>query len=182
MTSTRICMIAGCNRIHVGRGFCNMHLRRWVRTGRAGEAETRKTDTARLTDLSLYSRVIDTGCWQWTGYINKDGYAHMAYLGRQGVPAHRVAWVLANGPIPDGMTVDHVCFNPGCVNAKHLQLLTRSANSRRKKMIKTCCVHGHEFTDENTYLDKSNRGRRCRACGRERSAAYKARLAMQVPA
>jgi hypothetical protein len=88
--------------------------------------------------------------------------------------AHRIAWRRANGEIPDGMTVDHLCFNRACCNADHLRLLTPSANVKNRlgdhawMAARTACKHGHEYTPENTHVDAHGH-RRCRACGREKS-------------
>ena len=51
-------------------------------------------------------------CWPWTGNIRPNGYGR---FGRHGY-AHRLSWVLAHGPIPDGLFVCHHCDNPPCVN------------------------------------------------------------------
>ena len=91
--------------------------------------------------------------------------------------AHRYAWTLAHGDIPDGMTVDHMCGNTRCVNVEHLQLLTQAENIRKRRMPqkeKTHCIRGHEFTEENTYRwAKRPNDRYCRACHRERARARK---------
>src|SRR3954463_6890906 len=59
-------------------------------------------------------------CWLWTGRTSPDGYGVLAI---QGVTtgAHRAAYAFLVGPIPDGMQVDHLCFNPPCVNPEHLR-------------------------------------------------------------
>lgn len=67
-----------------------------------------------------------TGCLIWTGAHNAKGYGKL-YLGpaRDRVAyAHRVAWELAHGPIPDGMMVCHHCDVPSCVEPSHLFLGT----------------------------------------------------------
>lgn len=46
--------------------------------------------------------------------------------------AHRVAWELVNGPIPDGMFLDHRCANPSCVNPEHLRIVTVSENLQHR--------------------------------------------------
>lgn len=60
---------------------------------------------------------------------------------------HRVAWEHANGPIPAGMTIDHVCRNKPCINVDHLRLLTNSENGRRNWRdypLGQICVRGHQ--------------------------------------
>ena len=66
-------------------------------------------------------------CWEWTAYRNPRGYGK---IGISGVVhfAHRVAWELTNGTIPDGMRVLHSCDNPPCCNPGHLHLGTQADN------------------------------------------------------
>lgn len=69
------------------------------------------------------------GCWEWQRARNHRGYGLMYYEGRL-QPAHRVAWQLYFGPIPEGMQVLHRCDNPPCVRLLHLRLGTISDNAR----------------------------------------------------
>ena len=86
------------------------------------------------------------------------------------------------GPIPAGYHVDHICFQPACVNPAHLRLLTAEENSRlQRSSLKTHCVNGHVYTSENTYLrpapkhgGKREGQRDCRTCMRARSRNWKA--------
>ena len=67
------------------------------------------------------------GCLLWTGTIFKTGYGHF-FVNKKHVNAHRFAWELANGPIPEGMQVLHRCDVRSCVEISHLYLGTQSDN------------------------------------------------------
>jgi hypothetical protein len=68
------------------------------------------------------------------------------------------------GPIPEGLTIDHLCKNPGCVRPDHLEAVTMRENIRRGSWAsRTHCINGHEYTEENTYRMPSGY-RDCRRC------------------
>jgi hypothetical protein len=71
-------------------------------------------------------------CWIWRGARLPKGYGVIGRGGRGNgyIYAHRLSWEMANGPIPDGMAVMHVCDNPPCVRPDHLRLGTTAANNR----------------------------------------------------
>lgn len=123
--------------------------------------------------------VRDGGCWEW---IAGKGGVHGGVYGviwsgpggRQ-IYAHRAMYELHVGPIPDGLTIDHLCCNYACVNPDHLRPATQKENILRgnslsaRRARQTHCVHGHEFTPENTILrSRPQGGRLCRTCNRER--------------
>src|SRR5437899_2411616 len=69
------------------------------------------------------------GCWIWQGATNSMGYGRLHWSGTT-VLAHRAAWFVANGPIPDHMCVCHRCDTPLCVRPSHLFLGTHSDNMK----------------------------------------------------
>lgn len=120
-----------------------------------------------LPDRILYrSEPGANGCLVWTAFLDRDGYGWLSVDGRL-VAAHRASYAAFVGPIPEGMTVDHTCFVPACVNADHLRLLTWEENRRNQRTaLATRCQRGHEFTPENTGRHGPRQQRFCRTCRR----------------
>jgi hypothetical protein len=98
--------------------------------------------------------------------------------GKRNQFAHRLAYELFVGPIPEGQTIDHLCRNRPCVNPGHLEVvdmrtnLLRGSSPTAQNARKTHCKHGHEFTPENTAL-KQGRYRICRTCRARRNREYR---------
>jgi hypothetical protein len=132
----------------------------------------------------LFSKVERTpdGCWLWTGALKVNGYAQLQVGGRTGkrLYAHRVAYELLVGPIPDGLQLDHLCRVRHCVNPAHLEPVTARENVRRGEPAqRTHCPKGHEYTAENTFV-KTGGWRECRTCYRARNRAYYRRKQRQA--
>lgn len=110
----------------------------------------------------------------WPGVVDRKGYAKS-----HGRAVHRREYERAHGPIPTGMTVDHLCFQPSCMNTAHMRLISHDENRRNQRSaVKTHCVNGHEYTPENTYTRPQRYGggrRDCRLCIAARVRAYTAR-------
>lgn len=117
-------------------------------------------------------------CWPWRGEIDDDGYGKLT-IRKQRYMAHRLSYQIYVGPITEE-TIDHKCKNTRCINPRHLRPLSRVDNTMdgtgwgATNARKTHCIHGHEFTPENTRRTKEGY-RTCIACSRRNRAAYDAR-------
>lgn len=116
-------------------------------------------------------------CWPWPGYRCPRGYGKCGFNGRI-VPAHRAAYLTLVGPIPEGLSLDHICHNPSCVNPAHLEPVTHAENMRRKAAWnrlhpKTHCRKGHELQGENLYFNGFGRPCCCE-CRRQRLRNWRA--------
>lgn len=114
-------------------------------------------------------------CWTWDGARQAGGYGRFMVSSSPRVLAlaHRFAYERICGPIPDDLTLDHLCRNTACVNPAHLEHVTRELNALRgsRNAAKTHCDQGHEFTEANTYVAPSRPSVRCcRACRKATSA------------
>lgn len=184
------CTAPDCpNPAHSG-GLCSKHASRMKRRGELEPAPLAMRGAS--LEEQYRAKVDQRGpdeCWPWLAYHSPDGYGRFN-RSPVGQLAHRYGWFLANGPIPDDCVVDHTCHDPAtcadgkgcphrsCQNPAHMVLTSNARNasperSRRPNADRTHCVHGHEFTPENT-LWSTNRAtgrqyRQCRACHRRRA-------------
>lgn len=125
--------------------------------------------------------ITPTGCWEWIGTKDKDGYGRF----RRNYSTVRVARVVlallhGSSALDDGAVACHRCDNPPCCNPDHLYVGSQSANirdaiERGRYVPPQCgcdgkCKHGHEWTPENTAYTRGFR--RCRQCSRARQRGY----------
>lgn len=150
---------------HARQRFCSVECAMPPRKDRIGD---------------LFVAEPNSGCWLWLGSINRStGYGH---LGDES--AHRIVYEIERGPIPAGLTLDHLCRVRCCVNPTHLEPVTHRVNCLRgvgvsaRNAKKTHCAKGHEYTPDNTYFHRStanNPQRVCRQCVKAKTARDKER-------
>jgi hypothetical protein len=150
-------------------------------------------DNTTLTKLYANINVLDSNaCWNWTGTRVKDGYGKLTkYIDgkRYTIFTHRLSWTAHNGPIPDGMVVDHTCHTSdidnckgacqhrSCINPAHLRITTIAENLRIKRgntksfsnlglmhpEDRGSCINGHPYF-EGSYVTYKSGKRACKAC------------------
>lgn len=180
MDSTRLCSIDGCERRADSRGWCQTHYMRWRRNGDVHYMQ-KLSDRSRMSDAELRDadrkrfhrqyQVSINGCWLWTSGIADNGYGKFR-VGDCTMGAHKWSYEDRHGEVPEGMHLDHLCRVRHCVNPDHLEVVTPKVNTYRGisfsavNAAKTHCIHGHEFTPENThvYVYKGKPHRSCRRC------------------
>jgi hypothetical protein len=123
------------------------------------------------TPIERFERFVipepNSGCFLWLGAIDSGtGYGMFGpgpayWAEKRPMPAHRFAYEIAKGPIPSGLTIDHLCRNRCCVNPQHLEAVTREENTRRGNLnvTKTVCKLGHPFDTK-----RKEGWRVCRTC------------------
>jgi len=148
---------------------------------------------SKITDDQWFSAdrytISDTGCWVWSGCLQKDGYGSCNRRMGQSL-AHRAFYVFFCGAIPEGKEIDHTCRNRACVNPDHMEPVTHQENVARSVHVpdrhrngkKTHCKRGHAFDAVNTVLEKEGdrQRRKCRTCrnvGQNERKARKKRAA-----
>lgn len=124
--------------------------------------------TFAITDLpaNMQTKIaVVNDCWIWTGAKNAKGYGSLR-VGSKSHLAHRWAYTLLVGEIPAGLTVDHTCRVPACVNPAHLEPVTNAVNIARRFAAQTHCKRGHELSGANLRLNRRSNGRVSRVCGK----------------
>lgn len=146
---------------------------------------TPETIQAKNLRARLFARALpdQTGCLVWIGPVDHGGYGEIYGLGRKW-RAHRAAWTLQRGPIPEGLTIDHLCRNTRRLNVEHMELVPPGENVRRswdystRHRFQPECIRGHPLSGDNllTYtVSKTGRSKRsCRKCRAIRRAKAKA--------
>lgn len=186
MNDATRCDVDGCERAVYARGICEAHYQRLKKLGDVQAHKPLRKLPTRDERSDIVGRILakcttspETGCIEWHGFTLESGYGTISWNSRERV-VHRAMWTATVGPIPtdDDWTLDHLCLNRRCVNTEHLEVVTRTENSRRgggllraqslnKARSAQTCKNGHE----RTTATRDSRGYRyCAQCRAEQWA------------
>lgn len=124
------CSTKGCGCPTKARGLCNAHYLRWRRYGDPSAGGVRRLGDPTAVIASRTEWVGE--CLTWTASHNGYGYGRMKINGRDTL-VHRWVWEQANGQIPPGVEIDHVCHNRACVKREHLRATSKSENMQNRR-------------------------------------------------
>ena len=182
---TRVCAAQECDRTVIeARGLCGKHYQRFMANGLI-ERLPRPTTSERFWEkvnqhgpIPAHSPELGR-CWIWKAARAGGGTGQYGtfYDGHRDVTAHRWAWEHFKGPIPEGLTIDHLCRVKLCVNPDHLEPVTVRENNLRASRLITHCPYGHPYDEKNTRMYRGSRF--CKECDRRRSREYSRRKRLE---
>ena len=128
----KICIVDSCDRTHDAKGFCRKHYNANARHGDPLACSKKPLEQR------FWAKVDKSGeCWEWTGCKSGTGYGSIGAgaPSKKTLSAHRLSYEMANGKTPDGLVIDHMCRNRGCVNPGHLQAVPQKQNSENRGVV-----------------------------------------------
>ena len=133
--SASACAVEGCERDAHRIDLCNSHYLRKLKYGdptMGGAPRDRRPLAERIASRCT---VTPSGCWEWTGALDKSGYGYLSAKGLPTKSAHRLSYMLATGKTEVSM-LDHKCRNRKCINPEHLREVTHSENSQNQAVLR----------------------------------------------
>jgi hypothetical protein len=170
------CSTDGCNGHHYAKGKCRPCYDRAKRASRP--RKPRSTPEQRF--WAKVSPGDPDECWLWRGSVNSEGYGRIR-INRVHYAAHRLAYELLVGPIPEGLHIDHLCRVRSCVNPSHMEPVPCRINVLRgvgvaaQNSRKAFCPRGHVY---DALWAKNYR--HCRRCQYQSSRRWATRQDVQA--
>lgn len=122
------CSAEGCEKPSRALTLCVAHYSRQYRAAKGAEPRNATPDPQERIARGIV--VLNSGCWEWQGWRDREGYGYLSYCGRR-MRAHRLSYEAFVGDIPAGLVIDHLCRNTSCVNPEHLEPVTNRENIKR---------------------------------------------------
>lgn len=192
MSATQLDLLAAMERRQAGQDLVTAHADSLYRERLSTAIKVLASGGAAIEGVTLpaYPRVFinfwarvlrpEDGCWTYQGHRDHKGYGKAAITlnGRKHSRAHRAAYEMLVGPIPEGLQLDHLCRNRSCVNPSHLEPVTNQENGYRGQapgivihLAGEACAKGHRYVEGSFSILKTG-GRRCLICQRARYKAW----------
>ncbi len=179
----RKCEFPNCNNDRSCKGLCDGHYQQTKKGKPLKALQPRRPcgspPQILCDEVPCSNPNLEGPCFVYRRSKNS-GYGQVSFNGRM-VLVHRYVWEQANGPVPEGLELDHRCVNRACCNLKHLRAVTHQVNSTENlsspavwqiRAAQTHCKRGHEYTEANARTTRCGH-RVCRICKRERSRQYR---------
>lgn len=144
----RTCTTPGCTAAQFRRGHCQRHYRKLL----AGLPAGHRRGSTLAEKINARTNKTPT-CWLWMGYKQTSGYG-MLCVNKVSKVAHRIAYELAYGSIPEGMSIDHICHVKHCVRPEHLRVVTPKQNSENFGGLDVSNTSGYRGVDWHKQLGK----------------------------
>lgn len=142
----KACSIWDCTRPISQQASCSAHSSRLHRHGSTQNPNDKRSEAR------FWGNVVKEGeCDVWTGHLNCNGYGDPNVRGEKWL-AHRYAWWSAGLDVPDGLVLDHICWNRACVNIEHLRLATVAQNNASRGVGRSDNTTGYR----NVYWHKQS--------------------------
>ena len=156
------CKIEGCEKPVRTMGWCNAHH---LRYSRHGDPLAGAPPLYSNPDDAIAARTQRSGdCLVWTGSRDGTGYGQLR-INDKLVKAHRYVWAREHGPIPEGLYIDHTCWNKACISIDHLRLATHGENVQNQSRARKDNRSGYRgvYRKRNTWVARATKDGKTRA-------------------
>ena len=143
----KICSVEECQKKTTSRNLCSAHYGKWWKYGDPLAGKTYGKVLNPIEKFKATPTVRIGECDEWPLERGRGGYGVVRSADRRKHMAHRLAWETANGHIPEGMFIDHICHNRACVKIEHLRLATTKQNAENLGAVRA--ASGYRGVDKH---------------------------------